>query len=147
LLREGWETVSHLCNTDEESKVHTVASRWLNICRIGFKIFEKKLTLNDVMAEDGATQTLWFYKYFSGLKHENNPKSYSSQNGLIILDTIQLFYQISNCFSKQSPHCSKRRHFINVVVINRDISCCSYETRHVSNVVFMNCDIIEISRF
>jgi hypothetical protein len=29
---------------------------------------------------------------FSGLKHENNPKFYNSQNDLIILVTFQSFY-------------------------------------------------------
>jgi len=38
---------------------------------------------------------------FSSLKHENNLKPYSSQNGLNVLTIVQLFYQMSNHFSKR----------------------------------------------
>jgi hypothetical protein len=56
LLREGQEAVSYLCNIDEESEVHIVASWWLNVYRTGLKIFEKKLTLDDDMTKDEVTQ-------------------------------------------------------------------------------------------
>jgi len=56
LLREGREAASYLCRTEEESEVHIIASRWLNICRTGLVTFEERLTLDDSMVEDEATQ-------------------------------------------------------------------------------------------
>jgi hypothetical protein len=56
LLRKSQNVVSYLCSTDKESKVHTVASKWLNVCCNGLETFEERLTLDDVMVEDEATQ-------------------------------------------------------------------------------------------
>ena len=56
MLRKGQNVVSYLCSIDKESEVHTVASRWLNACCTGLETFEEKLTLDDVMVEDEATQ-------------------------------------------------------------------------------------------
>jgi hypothetical protein len=53
----SWEAASYLRNTDEEIKVHTVVSRWFNVCCTGLDNFGEKLTLDDVVAEDKATQT------------------------------------------------------------------------------------------
>ena len=56
MLRDSQKVVSYLCNTDEESEVHTVASRWLNICYTGLNTFKERLPLEDVVLEDKATQ-------------------------------------------------------------------------------------------
>jgi len=56
LLREGREAASYLCRTEEESEVHIVASRWLNICRTGLVNFGERLTLDDSVVEDEVTQ-------------------------------------------------------------------------------------------
>ena len=41
----------------EESKVHTVVSQWLNVCRTALETFGEKLTLNDVVTKDETTHT------------------------------------------------------------------------------------------
>ena len=56
LLREGWEAASYLYITDEENKVYTVASRWLNISRTRFETFGERLSLDDFVVEDKTTR-------------------------------------------------------------------------------------------
>ena len=56
MLRDSQKAVSYLRNTDEESKVHTVASWQLNICCTGLNTFKKRLPLDYVVLEDKATQ-------------------------------------------------------------------------------------------
>ena len=56
MLQKGQNVVFYLCSTDKEGEVHTVASRWLNVCCTGLETFEERLTLDDVMVEDEATQ-------------------------------------------------------------------------------------------
>jgi hypothetical protein len=69
---------------------------------------------------DGSLKTMIDFFIQSG----SNPKPYNNQNGLTILATVQPFYQISNCFSKQFSweyYDSKTLYFINVIVQNRYI--------------------------
>jgi hypothetical protein len=53
MLQEGREFASFLRETNEESKCHTIASRWLNVCHL---IPLERLTLDVVVTEDKATQ-------------------------------------------------------------------------------------------
>jgi hypothetical protein len=56
MLREGRKATSVLCNIDEENKGYTYMSWWFNVCCTRLKTFEERLTLDDVVAEDEATQ-------------------------------------------------------------------------------------------
>jgi len=56
MLQEGREVESYLCNSEEESECHTIASWWLNVFRTGLDTFEERLTFDDVLAQDEATQ-------------------------------------------------------------------------------------------
>ena len=49
------ERLHYLCSIDEESKVHIVSSRWLNVSRTGLETCGERLTLDDIMTEDEAT--------------------------------------------------------------------------------------------
>ena len=52
---EKVERSHYLYNIDEESEVHTVSSRWLNVSRTGLETCGERLTLDDIMTEDEAT--------------------------------------------------------------------------------------------
>jgi hypothetical protein len=56
MLQEGREVASYLCNIEEESECHTIASWWLNVFRTGLDIFGERLTFDDALAQDEATQ-------------------------------------------------------------------------------------------
>ena len=56
MLRKGRKVIFVLCNIDEENKGYTYMFRWFNVCCIRFETFEERLTLDDVVAEDEATQ-------------------------------------------------------------------------------------------
>jgi len=49
------ERLHYLRSIDEESKVHTLSSRWLNVNRTGFETCGERLTLDDIMTEGEAT--------------------------------------------------------------------------------------------
>jgi hypothetical protein len=55
LLLEGQDTTFYLYNTDEK-KIHIIVSQWLNVYRTGLEIFGKRLTRDDAVARDEATQ-------------------------------------------------------------------------------------------
>jgi hypothetical protein len=46
-----------LCNIDKENKGYTYMSWWFNVCCIRLETLEERLTLDDVVVEDEATQT------------------------------------------------------------------------------------------
>jgi hypothetical protein len=46
-----------LYNIDEENKGYTYMSQWFNVCCTRLETFKERLTLDDVVAEDEATQT------------------------------------------------------------------------------------------
>jgi hypothetical protein len=52
MLWKGREVASYLFNTNKESKVHIVASWWLNVYRTRLNIFGERLTLDDVVVKD-----------------------------------------------------------------------------------------------
>jgi hypothetical protein len=52
MLQEGRNATCYLRNTNEEIEVHTVVSRWLNICCTGIDTFGEMLILDDVVVED-----------------------------------------------------------------------------------------------
>jgi hypothetical protein len=52
MLREVREATFYLCNINKESEVHTIMSLWLNVCYTRLDTFGKRLTFDDVMAED-----------------------------------------------------------------------------------------------
>jgi len=56
MLPEGREATSYLYNTDKETKVYTIGSRWLNVCRTGHQTFGERLTFDDVVAGDETIQ-------------------------------------------------------------------------------------------
>ena len=56
MLRKGQNVISYLHGTNKENKVHTVASKWLNVCHTGFETFGERQTLDDAMVDDEATQ-------------------------------------------------------------------------------------------
>jgi hypothetical protein len=56
LLRKGQNVASYLHSTDKENEVHTIASRWLNVWCTRLETFGERLTLDDAMVEDEATQ-------------------------------------------------------------------------------------------
>jgi hypothetical protein len=56
MLQKGQEAASYIRNADEKSKVHIIASQWLNVYRIKLDAFEERLTLDDVVEENEATQ-------------------------------------------------------------------------------------------
>jgi hypothetical protein len=45
-----------LYNIDKENEEYTHVSRWFNICRNGFDTFEERLTLDNIVEENVATQ-------------------------------------------------------------------------------------------
>jgi hypothetical protein len=55
LLLEGQDTTFYLYNTDEK-KIHIIVSQWLNVYRTGLEIFGERLTRDDAVARDEATQ-------------------------------------------------------------------------------------------
>jgi len=57
MLWEGQKAISVLCNIDEENKGYTYMFWWFNVCCIRLETFKERLTLDDVVAEDEATQT------------------------------------------------------------------------------------------
>lgn len=57
MLREGQEAALYLRNTNKESEVYTVTSRWLNVCCTGLDTFRERLSLDDVVAKDEATHS------------------------------------------------------------------------------------------
>jgi len=70
MLQEGRESASFLRETNGESKCHTIASRWLNVCHLislerdcipvakclSLDIIRERLTIDDVVTEDKAIQ-------------------------------------------------------------------------------------------
>jgi len=57
LLQEGREATSVLYNIDKEHEVYTYMSWWFNVYCNALDNFKEMLTLDDVVAEDEATQT------------------------------------------------------------------------------------------
>jgi len=57
MLREGRKATFVLCNIDEENKGYTYMSRRFNACCARLETFKERLTLDDVVTEDEATQT------------------------------------------------------------------------------------------
>jgi hypothetical protein len=57
MLHEGREIISVLYNIDKENEGYNYVSWWFDVCRIGFKTFGERLTLDDVVVQDEATQT------------------------------------------------------------------------------------------
>ena len=55
MLLEGQDTTFYLHNTDGK-KIHIIVSQWLNVYRTRLEIFEERLTCDDVVARDEATQ-------------------------------------------------------------------------------------------
>jgi hypothetical protein len=45
-----------LYNIDKENKEYTYVSRWFNICHNGFDTFKERLTLENIVKENRATQ-------------------------------------------------------------------------------------------
>jgi len=56
MLHKGQEVASYILNVDEKSKVHIIASQWLNVYRTRLDAFEERLTLDDVVEKNEATQ-------------------------------------------------------------------------------------------
>jgi hypothetical protein len=56
LLRDSRDATFYFCSNNEENKVYTVVSKWLNFWCSGFEILGKRLTLDDVMTENKVTQ-------------------------------------------------------------------------------------------
>jgi len=54
MLQKGQEAASYILNIDEKSKVHIIASQWLNVYRTRLDAFEERLTLDDVVEKNEA---------------------------------------------------------------------------------------------